>query len=265
MGRARFWPRNHWLVGVSAIALIIADSPALAQDSPPTEPDSTTVTTAPEADAQAGEAVTTDADEIVVTGIRAASRSFDFANLASEGIAAVEVHKSGRATLPTGGIGSVINIVTPRPLSRPGFQGSVAVKGVYDTSRFDGTKITPEVSGIISNTFADGTIGILLSGSYQRRKASLAQFNAGWREGFLGSDSCAEGAWGALPRDANDWCGSPNNITNRPGPTDVYQTPQNAGYDFTDIDRKRINGQLVLQARPVESLTATIDYTYSKH
>ncbi|HBR84205.1 MAG TPA: TonB-dependent receptor, partial [Erythrobacter sp.] len=35
-----------------------------------------------------------------------ASRSFDFANLASEGIAGVEVYKSGRATLPSGGIGS---------------------------------------------------------------------------------------------------------------------------------------------------------------
>ena len=42
-----------------------------------------------------------------------ASRSFDFANLASEGIAAVEVYKSGRATLPTGGIGSVINRAIP--------------------------------------------------------------------------------------------------------------------------------------------------------
>lgn len=38
-----------------------------------------------------------------------ASRSFDFANLASEGVAGVEVYKSGRATLQTGGIGSVIN------------------------------------------------------------------------------------------------------------------------------------------------------------
>ena len=32
------------------------------------------------------------------------SRAFDFANLASEGIAAVEVYKSGRVSLPTGGI-----------------------------------------------------------------------------------------------------------------------------------------------------------------
>ena len=54
------------------------------------------------------------------------SRSFDFANLASEGIAAVEVYKSGRATLPTGGIGSTINILTPRPLDRPGMRGSVS-------------------------------------------------------------------------------------------------------------------------------------------
>ncbi|MEO6113560.1 MAG: TonB-dependent receptor, partial [Sphingomicrobium sp.] len=193
-----------------------------------------------------------------------ASRSFDFANLASEGIAAVEVYKSGRASLPTGGIGSVINIRTPRPLDRKGFQGSIGVKGVLDHT-FEDTKITPEISGIISTTFADDRAGILVTGSYQRRKASLAQFNAGWREGYLGTDSCAEGAWGALPSGANDWCGSVNNITNRPGPTDTYQTTQNAGYDFTEIDRKRINGQLVLQARPTDTLNATVDYTYSRN
>jgi hypothetical protein len=55
------------------------------------------------------------------------------------------------------------------------------------------------------------------------------------------------------------------NITNRPGPNDVYQVPQNGGYDFTSIDRKRINGQLVLQVRPVDSLTGTVDYTYSQN
>lgn len=68
-----------------------------------------------------------------------ASRSFDFGNLAAEGVAGVEVYKSGRAALPTGGIGSVINIKTPRPLDRPGFKGSIGVKGVYDTSRFEST------------------------------------------------------------------------------------------------------------------------------
>lgn len=189
-----------------------------------------------------------------------ASRSFDFANLAAEGIAAVEVYKSGRASLPTGGIGSVINIRTPRPLERPGFQGSVAVKGVYDHT-FEGTEITPEVSGIVSQTFADDKVGILLSGSYQKRKASLAQFGAGWREGYLGN----ENNWGSLPVDANDWRGNFAQTQNRPNATTVYQVTQNAAYDFTDIERERINGQVVLQVRPTDTLSAVIDYTFSQN
>ena len=186
-----------------------------------------------------------------------ASRSFDFANLASEGIAAVEVYKSGRASLPTGGIGSTINILTPRPLDRPGFRGSIAAKAVIDHG-FNGRKVAPEVSGIISDTFADNRVGILISGAYQRRKASMAQFSGGWREGYLGS----ENNWGSLPQP-----GTPGaaNITNRPGPNDIYQVPQNGGYDFTNIDRKRINGQAVLQVRPFDSLTGTFDYTYSQN
>lgn len=190
-----------------------------------------------------------------------ASRSFDFGNLAAEGVAGVEVYKSGRAALPTGGIGSVINIKTPRPLDRPGFKGSIGVKGVYDTSRFESTPVSPEISGILSNTFGDGTIGILATASYQRRKASQAQFNAGWREGYLGS----ENNWGSLPLDANDWRGNFARTENRPDPTDIYQVTQNAGYDFTDLDRERINGQLVLQVKPTDTLSLLVDYTYSQN
>jgi TonB-dependent receptor len=189
-----------------------------------------------------------------------ASRSFDFANLAAEAVAGIEVYKSGRVSLPTGGIGSVINIKTPRPLDRAGFHVSIGAKAVKDFT-FDGGNITPEVSGIISQTFADDTIGIVVTGSYQRRKASLAQFNAGWREGYLGN----ENNWGSLPVDANDWRGNFAQTQNRPGPTDVYQVTQNASYDFTDIDRERINGQVVLQFKPSDTLALLVDYTYSQH
>ena len=186
------------------------------------------------------------------------SRSFDFANLASEGIAAVEVYKTSRAALPSGGIGSTINIRTPRPLDRPGFRGSISVKGVLDTSRNDGNPVTPEVSGIISKTFADDRVGVLFNGVYQKRKASINQANVGWRDGYLGS----ENNWGSLARP-----GDPRyaHITNRPGPNDVYEVPQNASYDLSDINRERINGQLVLQFRPTDALTGTLDYTYSRN
>jgi len=187
------------------------------------------------------------------------SRSFDFANLASEGIASVEVYKTGRAAIPSGGIGSSINIKTPRPLDKPGLSGSIAVKGVYDSSRNEGNPITPEVSGILSTTFADDRIGIMIAGSWQKRKASVNTANVGWRDGYLGN----ENNWGSLTQDPAD----PRfaQITNRPDATDVYQVPQNASYDLNDINRERINGQAVLQFRPIDSLTATIDYTYSRN
>ncbi|NIJ37159.1 TonB-dependent receptor [Sphingopyxis panaciterrae] len=191
-------------------------------------------------------------------GSAPSSRSFDFANLASEGIAAVEVYKSGRATIESGGIGSTINIRTPRPLDNPGMRGSLSVKGVYDTSRNQGNPVTPEVSGIFSSTFADDTIGIMIAGSYQRRKSSTNSANVGWRDGYLGS----ENNWGSL---AQPGSAGAANITNRPGPDDVYQVAQNASYDLNDIDRERINGQAVLQFRPSDSLTATIDYIYSRN
>ena len=186
------------------------------------------------------------------------SRSFDFANLASEGISAVEVYKTGRASVESGGIGATINIRTPRPLDKPGFRGSLAVKGVIDASENGRKDVTPEVSGIFSDTFADNRIGILLTGIYQKRKAAANSVNVGFRDGYLGS----ENNWGSLAQP-----GDPRyaNITNRPGPNDVYQVPQNAGYDVVDISRERINGQAVLQYRPFDTLTATVDFTYARN
>lgn len=191
-------------------------------------------------------------------GSAPSSRSFDFANLASESISGVEVYKSGRATIESGGIGSSINIRTPRPLDKPGMYGSLSAKAVVDSSRNSGDSVTPEVSGIFSTTFADDTIGFAISGSYQKRKSSTNTANVGWRDGYLGS----ENNWGSLAQP-----GDPRfpNITNRPDATDVYQVPQNASYDLNDIDRERINGQAVLQFRPTDGLTATIDYTYSRN
>lgn len=186
------------------------------------------------------------------------SRSFDFANLASEGVAALEVYKSGRATVPSGGIGSTINIRTPRPLDKPGLRGSLSARGVVDTSQNGGKNVTPEVSGIFSDTFADDRIGVLVTGAYQRRNFSQNQANVGWRDGYLGS----ENNWGSLAQQ-----GDPRyaNITNRPGANDVYQVPQNASYNIVNGRRERINGQAVLQFRPSDNLTATVDYTYSQN
>ena len=51
-----------------------------------------------------------------VPGVWSGGRSFDFGAVSSHGVSAVEVYKSANAILPTGGIGSTINMVTTKPL-----------------------------------------------------------------------------------------------------------------------------------------------------
>ena len=76
------------------------------------------------------------------------NRSFDFGNLASEGIASVRVYKSGKADVPTGGIGSTIDIRTTRPLEAPGYKGTISASVMNDQSTTLGDDYTPEVSAL---------------------------------------------------------------------------------------------------------------------
>lgn len=178
------------------------------------------------------------------------SRSYDFANLAAESVAGVEVYKTGQAKLSTGGIGSLINIKTARPLEMPGLTASVGIKGVSDSSNRTGSDITPEVSGIYSQTFADDTIGVAIVGSYQERDGgyNTAETSSGW---ITNKGSVAV---------SNNTAG----IQNLPQENDVYAVAQNLMYSINDIQRKRTNAQLTLQFAPTDTLTGTIDYTYSE-
>jgi TonB-dependent receptor len=193
------------------------------------------------------------------------SRAFDFANLASESISSVEVYKTSRASTPTGGIGATINIRTARPLDT-GRLASLGFKAVNDTSNgelpdsIQGSDFTGEFSGIFSDSYADGTFGIALSASYQERDAGFNQVGVpnGWRGPFRGD----ENNWGTIPQP-----GTPGseNITNRPGPGDIYNVPQNLNFSVNGIQRQRTNGQLTLQWAPSDRVTTTLDYTYSEN
>lgn len=106
------------------------------------------------------------------------SRSFDFGNLASEGVSTLEVYKTGRAAIPSGGIGASINVVTRKPLDarEAGFSGTIGVKALYDTSveksLSDPAKITPEASGLLSWRDENEVFGVSIFGSYQKRNFS---------------------------------------------------------------------------------------------
>src|SRR5689334_11022282 len=81
--------------------------------------------------------------DTVTSGQGAGTRSFNFANLSSEAISAVEVYKTGRADISTGGIGAVVNIKTARPLDSDGTVFNVGVKATRDESAPFDNEITP--------------------------------------------------------------------------------------------------------------------------
>ena len=183
-------------------------------------------------------------------------RSFDFADLASEGIASVEVYKTSRANIHTGGVGATINIKTTKPLEQPGLKAGGSVKGVHDQSTYDGNDYTPELSGFYSQTFMDDTIGIALSGSFQERHHGEAfANNTQWHERVTQRTPCS-----AEQQDCFQV--NPANHVNAPDDGDTVALPQQIIYGLNEFERTRVNGQLTVQWKPIESLTATLDYTY---
>jgi len=201
---------------------------------------------------------------VMATGA-STSRAFDFANLASESISSLEVWKTSKASQPAGGIGATINIKTARPLEQHGRVASFGVKADTDQANQrlpgddKGKSVTPELSGIYSDTFANHTFGVSLTGSYQVHDGGYNQATTGGWHTFTGADATS---WGVIPQP-----GAPGsqNITNHPCPTCLYQVPQSIDFSVNGIHRVRTNGQLTLQWQPVQSLTSTLDYTYAQN
>ena len=185
------------------------------------------------------------------------SRSFDFADLASEGVAGVQVYKTGRADVPSGGIGSTINISTPKPL-KGAPAASLAAKTVYDTSTRTGDAITPEFSGIYSGRFMDDTVGIAITASHQTRNNGVNEAVVnGWYT-RPGDDVLPDGSTNV--RVVND-----ANQVNRPQSADEsYSIPQAVAYNIAEFESQRTNAQLVLQWAPTDNITTTVDYIQSE-
>jgi TonB-dependent receptor len=186
-------------------------------------------------------------------GTGGASRAFDFANLASEAVSAVEVYKTSKANITTGGIGSTIDIKTTRPLDNGGFKASVGAKAVMDTTNRTGDDLTPELSGLISWADDSDAFGVSLSASYQERDSGSTGATVNdWVVGVWGEDILYD-----LP------ASSPV-FSNAPTVGQLYSRPKDVRYVFSDQQRDRTNAQLTFQYRPVENVTATLDYTFAE-
>ncbi|PQA86588.1 TonB-dependent receptor [Marinicaulis flavus] len=183
-------------------------------------------------------------------------RSFDFQNLASEGVTRLEVYKTGRADNPSGGIGATVNVMTARPLDNPGTRLTIGAKALHDTSAVFGDDVTPEVTGLASWTDDSERFGVSLFGAWQRRDS--------------GSPGAVSNTWNVTTIEDflnNTGLLRPTSVVNNaPSDPDTLVTfPNDSRYTFASAERERLNGYATVQFSPTETLTFTADAFYAQN
>ncbi len=190
-------------------------------------------------------------------GVYSGGRSFNFGDIASPGVSAVEVFKSANSLLPSGGIGATVNMVTTKPLNVDGTKTSFSVNLVEDTTNELGG--TPFETAVLYAT-NQGRWGFSVSGAYQERNnREEGTRESNWitveemeqLEGYNRITCC----WGNNGEDIVD------NNQRADGMT-FYQEP--SSYLIKDNARERTNAQVTFQFDITDSLRSTVDYTYSK-
>ena len=185
-------------------------------------------------------------------GVWDGGRSYNFGDIASPGISAVEVFKSANSALPSGGIGATVNMVTTKPLNLDGTKKSISVGIVEDTTSTAGG--VPSEIAFLYGTNQDRW-GFSISGSYQKRYNR----EEGTRESNWITPEVLAQSEGYLRVDSSNPAYT-NNNTRDDGYT-FYQEP--TSYQIKDNERTRINGQVAFQYAFSDSVIGTVDYTYS--
>ena len=175
-------------------------------------------------------------------------RSFAFDVLPSEIISGAEVQKAVRSSELEGSIGGNVDLRTARPLDNKGLHASASVEGQYnDFADKGGFK----VSGVVSTTFADDTMGILIGGSYNKYK---------FRTDNVGEYSITDGTEAAYGVDF-DRNGQINPDENGP----AYIWPDYYSVGTVLGQRERIGGAGAFQWKPSDRFELTIDGLYSRY
>ncbi|MEQ8750278.1 MAG: TonB-dependent receptor plug domain-containing protein, partial [Amphiplicatus sp.] len=165
----------------------------------------------------------------------------------SELVGRIEVFKLLSADQIEGSQGGTVNIITRKPLDKPGLQVAGSVEGSYaDLSK----KLGYGASGLISNTFANDTFGVLVNFSVDERQVAEDRFFS-----------------------FNGWI--PISAGNGSNPAQVaFADPNGDGvpsfrirdlrFQRTEALRRRLGGSATIQWEPTDSLSTYADVLYAR-
>jgi TonB-dependent receptor len=170
-------------------------------------------------------------------------RGFDFNVFASDLFSQLIVRKTASADVEEGSLGATVDLRTARPFDYDGFTFATSGQASYNAMA---QKADPRIAALISNTWADGTFGGLLSVAYSERQALEEGSNTGrWANGPSNGNFNAASPFAAA-RSAN-----------------VYH-PRFPRYVQMEHEQKRLGVTGTLQWKPSDATEISLDALYSK-
>ncbi|WP_428684728.1 TonB-dependent receptor [Sphingopyxis sp.] len=203
------------------------------------------------------------------------SRGFDFNVFASELFNSITVRKSASANVDEGSLGATVDLQAARPFDFDGFRIAGSIKGRYNDLN---QKVDPRAALLISNTFADGRFGVLVSAAYSKRRLLEEGFSTvRWDNGPSSQGFCAPIGLTSQGTNATQaTCGPAAQgvarLPNTPANVAAYNLANSAAnfhprlprYGRLTHDQDRLGITASAQWAPSDNTTITAEFLYAK-
>lgn len=172
-------------------------------------------------------------------------RGFDFNIFASDLFNSITVQKSASAETEEGSLGATVDLRTARPFDYGGFKAAASAQASYNDLN---SEVSPRLAGMISNTWADGTFGALVSVAYTKRK--------------LRDEGASTVRWATGNAFAPGFESAP-----AAGPTlaqlNAAFHPRFPRFDKYESEQERLGATVSLQWAPTDRTIASFDFLYA--
>jgi TonB-dependent receptor len=181
------------------------------------------------------------------------SRAVDFSTVGSDFVGQLSVYKTPDVSLSASAIGATIDIAFPKPFDHPGFHMAASMSGSFQDRA---GKVAPSGGLLLSNTFADDTMGVLGDIAYTRHDTTTNHvFVNGWEGGYYAPCQLA----GSTATSCTPGTGTA--ASNKQSVLGWF--PQQAGAEQNTTRDERVDARLVYQWKPNDKLLLTIDDNFS--
>jgi iron complex outermembrane receptor protein len=205
-------------------------------------------------------------------------RGFDFNVFASDLFNAITVRKTAQAETEEGSLGATVDLQTAHPFDYK--EGLTFVASAQASYNDLAEKTSPRAAALISGNFADGTIGVLLSGAYSKRKIIETGYSTvRWAPNTVpanavtspGSAIFSPGFESVLGTNCQNAAAAANDATNAKNLTGVAVCdaanqafhPRFPRYDYFADNEERIGATASLQWKPSDDTLISLDGLYA--